>query len=154
GAGLMVLGTVSGAAFAVFSRPLFAKNTPRCVSSTAMSAGAAALCVSFVVATPARALPRLDGTGWLAILYIGLAGGALSFFLYAWALGRSAPTTIMILIPLNPIAALLVGSWWLGEPLGFGLFAGLVLVIIGIILVVGPADGRALLWALSGKHRK
>jgi drug/metabolite transporter (DMT)-like permease len=119
-----------------------------------MAAGAVALCLAWLVENRATGAPRLDSTGWFAILYIGVAGGALSFFLYAWALGRSAPTTIMILLPLNPIAALVAGSWWLGEPLGFGLFAGLALVIIGIVLVVRSSDGRAAVWALSGKRGK
>jgi drug/metabolite transporter (DMT)-like permease len=154
GNGLMVLATVTGAVYAVYSKPFVAKYTPLTVTSIAMAAGAVALCLAWLVDTHASALPRLDRTGWLAVLYIGAAGGALSFFLYAWALGRSTPTAIMILIPLNPIAALVVGSWWLGEPLGFGLFAGLLLVIIGIVLVVGPTEGRALVWALSGKQRK
>ena len=71
-----------------------------------------------------RSLNRVtsfDLSGWLAISYIGVAGGALSFFLYAWALGRASPTTIMILLPLNPIAALVAGSLWLGEPMGVGI---------------------------------
>jgi drug/metabolite transporter (DMT)-like permease len=80
--------------------------------------------------------------GWLAILYIGVAGGALSFFLYAWALGQTAPTTTMILLPLNPIAAIIVGSLLLKEPLSSELFMGLALVIIGIMLVVGVSGNR------------
>jgi drug/metabolite transporter (DMT)-like permease len=43
----------------------------------------------------------------------------------------------MILLPLNPIAAIITGSLFLGEPLYSELFLGLALVIIGIILVVG-----------------
>ena len=82
-----------------------------------------------------------------------IAGGALSFFLYAWALGRAAPTTIMILLPLNPIAALVAGSLWLGEPLGLGLIGGLLLVIIGVLLVVRPSEGLAVPQASWWKRR-
>ena len=76
-------------------------------------------------------------SGWLAILYIGIAGGALSFFLYAWALGQTAPTTTMILLPLNPITAVIAGALFLQEPLSIELFLGLILVVVGIFLVVG-----------------
>jgi drug/metabolite transporter (DMT)-like permease len=142
GNGLMVLATVSGAVYAVYSKPFVAKYSALTVTSIAMAAGAVALSLVWLVGDRAAGAPQLDVPGWFAILYIGIAGGALSFFLYAWALGRSAPTTIMILLPLNPIAALVAGSLWLGEPVGLGLFAGLALVIIGIILVVKPSDGR------------
>jgi drug/metabolite transporter (DMT)-like permease len=81
-------------------------------------------------------LPTLDAKGWLVILFIGAIGGALSFFLYAWALGRTAPTATMILLPLNPMAAIFTGVLFLGEPLTSGLFVGLALVIFGIFLVI------------------
>jgi drug/metabolite transporter (DMT)-like permease len=153
GNGLMVMATLLGAIYAVYSKPLVAKYSALTVTSVAMVAGAVALSLVWLVGDRAAGAPRLDVPGWFAILYIGIAGGALSFFLYAWALGRSAPTTIMILLPLNPIAALVAGSLWLGEPVGLGLFAGLALVIIGIILVVRPSDGGQPTWA-SGKRRE
>jgi drug/metabolite transporter (DMT)-like permease len=143
GNALMVLATVSGAVYTVYSKPFVAKYSPLTVTSIAMAAGAVALSLVWLFGDRAIGAPRLDAPGWLAILYVGIAGGALSFFLYAWALGRAAPTTVMILLPLNPIAALVVGSLWLGEPLGLGLIGGLLLVIIGVILVVRPSDGLA-----------
>jgi drug/metabolite transporter (DMT)-like permease len=138
---LMVLATVSGAVYAVFSKPYIVKYSPLTVTAIAMGAGAIALSLVWLIGDRAIGLPRFDLFGWLAISYIGIAGGAVSFFLYAWALGRASPTTIMILLPLNPIAALVAGSLWLGEPLGVGIFVGLALAIVGILLVVAPNRG-------------
>jgi drug/metabolite transporter (DMT)-like permease len=135
----MLLAAACGAIYAVFSKPLLAKYSPLSITALAMAAGAAALTVAWAAWHAGGAAPRIDATGWTSILYIGMAGGALSFFLYAWSLDRSAPTTTMILLPLNPIAALIVGALWLGEPLRLSLFAGLALVIIGIALVVAPS---------------
>jgi drug/metabolite transporter (DMT)-like permease len=138
GNALMALAAACGAVYAVFSKPLLAKYSPLSVTSLAMAAGAVALSVVWAAWDVTAGGLRIDAPGWIAILYIGVAGGALSFFLYAWSLGRSAPTNTMILLPLNPIAALIAGALWLGEPLGIGLYTGLALVIVGIILVVGP----------------
>ena len=80
---------------------------------------------------------------WVSILYIGICGGALSFFLYAWALGQTAPTTTMILLPLNPIAAARGGAIFLHEKLSISLSLGLALVVVGIVLVVGGESGTA-----------
>jgi drug/metabolite transporter (DMT)-like permease len=146
GSALMVLATACGAVYAVYSKPYLAKYSPLSVTSIAMAAGAVALTVAWFFVHRTTGAPKLDASGWLSILYIGIAGGALSFFLYAWALGRASPTAIMILLPLNPIAALVAGSLWLGEPLGLGLFAGLALVIIGIVLVVRPTDNARPPW--------
>jgi drug/metabolite transporter (DMT)-like permease len=43
----------------------------------------------------------------------------------------------MIVLPLNPITAMLTGALLLAEPVSVELLAGLALVIIGIMLVVG-----------------
>jgi drug/metabolite transporter (DMT)-like permease len=134
---LMILATLSGAVYAVFSKAYLAKYPPVVVTAIAMGAGASTLLLIWLVRDlPTSGLPNLDFTGWLVILYIGAIGGALSFFLYAWALGRTAPTATMILLPLNPIAAILAGVAFLGEPLNSDLFVGLAFVITGIVLVI------------------
>jgi drug/metabolite transporter (DMT)-like permease len=134
---LMVLATLSGAVYAVFSKPYLGKYPPVVVTAIAMGAGAGALLTIWLASDfPTTGLPDLNSAGWLVILYIGAIGGALSFFLYAWALGRTAPTATMILLPLNPMAAIVAGVAFLGEPLNSGLFIGLAFVILGIFLVI------------------
>jgi drug/metabolite transporter (DMT)-like permease len=136
---LMVLATLMGAIYAVFSKPQLAKYSPLTVTTIAMAAGASSLLILSAiryVSTPGSGLPHLDSAGWCAILYIGIMGGALSFFLYAWALERTTPTVTMIFMTLNPIAAIFAGVTFLGEPLGVELFVGLAFVILGIVLVV------------------
>lgn len=146
---LMAVATVLGAVYAVFSKPYLAKYPPLTVTAVAMGAGAVALAAAWSAGGLTVGVPRFTGGGWLAVLYIGAAGGALSFFLYAWALGRTTPTATMILIPLNPIAALITGALCLGEPLSKELFAGLALVIIGIALVVKRPAARSAVAALE-----
>jgi drug/metabolite transporter (DMT)-like permease len=141
GDALMILATLCGAVYAVFSKPYLAKYPPVVVTAIAMGAGATALLALWLVLDLPAGLPNLNSTGWLAILYIGTVGGALAFFLYAWSLGRTAPTATMILLPLNPIAAILAGVMFLGEPLSLGLFVGLAFVIMGIFLVVNLKGG-------------
>jgi drug/metabolite transporter (DMT)-like permease len=150
GNGLMVLATLSGAVYAVFSKPYLVKYPPLTVTAFAMGSGAVALISIWLVQNHASGIPQLDAPGWWAILYIGAAGGALSFFLYAWALGRTTPTVTMILLPLHPIAAILGGALFLGEPLSVWLFVGLALVIIGIIVVVSVENQRSLDVAVRG----
>jgi drug/metabolite transporter (DMT)-like permease len=154
GTALMALAAVSGAIYAVYSKPYVIKYSPLTVTSIAMGAGAIALSLMWIIGDRSVGLPRFDLFGWLAISYIGIAGGALSFFLYAWALGRASPTTIMILLPLNPIAALVTGFVWLGEPFGVGIFIGLALVIAGVLLVVAPNRSTPPVWPSRGGNRK
>jgi drug/metabolite transporter (DMT)-like permease len=134
---LMISATLLGAVYATFSQPYLKKYSPLAVTAVAMSAGALGLLVFWAAIDFSHGVPRFDPMAWLSIFYIAIAGGALSFFLYAWSLGRTAATNTMILLPLNPIAAVMAGALFLQEPLSLPLFLGLALVIIGIVLVVG-----------------
>ncbi len=141
---LMIAATMLGALYAVFSKPYLSRYSPLAVTALAMGGGAIGLLALWsAVDFPHSGLPALNSAGWIAILYIGIAGGALSFFLYAWALGRTSATNMMILLPLNPISALFAGAVFLHEALSFNLFAGLILVVIGIVLVVGISGADA-----------
>ena len=142
GDALMVLATLCGAVYAVFSKPYVAKYPALTVTAIAMAAGAAALVSIWLAWDLPTGLPKLDTAGWWAILYMGAAGGAFSFFLYAWSLGRTAPTATMISLPLNPIAAIIAGAFFLGEPLPPELFVGLAFVMLGIYLVANPLSAR------------
>jgi drug/metabolite transporter (DMT)-like permease len=133
----MILATLIGAIYAIFSKPYLKKYSPLVVTAIAMAAGALGLFVFWTAIDLANGFPHLNSAGWLAIAYIGIAGGALSFFLYAWSLGQTAPSTTMILLPLNPVTAVVAGALFLHEPLTIGLFLGLILVVLGIFLVVG-----------------
>ena len=133
---LMILATFCGAAYAVFSKPYLAKYPPVVVTAVAMGVGATALLILWLIWDSPAGLPHFNATGWLLILFIGAAGGACSFFLYAWSLGRTTPTATMILLPLNPVTAISAGVVFLGEPLSVDLFVGLAFVIMGIFLVM------------------
>jgi drug/metabolite transporter (DMT)-like permease len=65
---------------------------------------------------------------------VGLIGGALSFLLWNVGLGRTSATNVAVAVTVNPVAAMLLGSLLLAEPLTANLLVGLVLVAAGIVL--------------------
>src|SRR5216110_568570 len=69
---------------------------------------------------------------WLAALYLGAFGSALTFYLWAFALARTTPTRVAISVTVNPITASLVGAALLDEPLRWNLVGGIVTVFAGI----------------------
>jgi drug/metabolite transporter (DMT)-like permease len=136
---LMVGAAGCGALYNVWSRPFVRRSSPLSFSALGMAAGACGLAALALSAGPA-ALPALDPAGWAAMLYLGVIGGALTFFLWVFALGRTSPTRVAISVTVNPVVAALFGTLALGEPLGWPLLAGLAAVAAGI----GSAarDGR------------
>ena len=69
---------------------------------------------------------------WIAGVYLGVGGGALAFILWVMALQRATPTRVANTMTVNPIAAGLLASWLVDEPITLNLIVGLVAVFAGI----------------------
>jgi drug/metabolite transporter (DMT)-like permease len=136
---LMVGAAGCGALYNVWSRPFIRRSSSLSFSALGMAAGACGLAVLSLSTRPA-ALPDLAPAGWAAVLYLGVVGAAVTFFLWAFALGRTTPTRVAISVTMNPVVAVLLGTLTLGEPVGWPLLAGLATVAAGIGLTA--TDGR------------
>ena len=69
---------------------------------------------------------------WIAGIYLGVAGGALAFILWVLALERATPTRVANTMTVNPLAAGLLATQLVGEPITPNLVLGLVAVFAGI----------------------
>lgn len=136
---LMVGAAGCGTLYSVWSRPFVRRSSPLSFTAVGMAAGACGL-AALALATGPAALPALDPAGWAAVLYLGVVGGALTFFLWVFALGRTTPTRVAISVTVNPVVAALLGILVLAEPPGWPLLAGLAAVAAGIALAA--TDGR------------
>jgi drug/metabolite transporter (DMT)-like permease len=61
-----------------------------------------------------------------------VAGGAFAFILWVLALQRTTPTRVANTMTVNPLAAGLLASQLVGEPVTLNLVIGLVAVFAGI----------------------
>jgi drug/metabolite transporter (DMT)-like permease len=131
---LMLAAAAIAASYAVYVKPQLRRHPPVLVTLVSMAGGVAAL-APFAAARGLFAhLPVFDAHGWLAVAFLGVGGGAIQFGLWVWAVSRLTPTQASIFLCLTPITALLLAGLILGEALTLALFAGLLLVIGGILL--------------------
>jgi drug/metabolite transporter (DMT)-like permease len=141
---LMVGAALCMALYSVWSRRFIRRPGP--LPFTTMAMGIGALCLSLV--SWARGgfatVAMFGGAQWLAIAYLGVFGGAIIFFLWAFALERTTPTRVAISVTVNPVTAYLVGAFLLGEPVRWNLVVGLVTVVVGIWVAttIRRTDGR------------
>ena len=77
-------------------------------------------------------LQAFDTPQWIAALYLGVACGALAFILWVLALQRASPTRVANTMTVNPIAAGLLATQLVGEPITLNLVIGLIAVFAGI----------------------
>ena len=142
---LIMTGAVLCMAFYnVFSRPFIARSSALGFLCVGMGCGAAALIAGGLATGRLAVLASFGTPQWIAAIYLGVAGGALAFILWVMALQRASPTRVANTMTVNPIAAGLLATQLVGEPITLNLIGGLVAVFIGIwIATTEGAAGRA-----------
>ena len=131
---LMLGATLIMAFYTVWSRPFMERSSRLGFLAAGMGFGSAASAL-LAWERGGWALTQSFGTAqWAAVAFIGLAGGALAFYLWVYALERTTPTRVANTMTVNPIAASLLAAVLVGEPLGFNLLVGIAAVAVGIWL--------------------
>jgi drug/metabolite transporter (DMT)-like permease len=104
----------------------------------ALATGLAAALILLGAATGSFLVLQRFGTAqWIAGLYLGIGGGAAAFILWVMALARASPTRVANTMTVNPIAAALLATQLVGEPITPNLVFGLVAVFAGIWIATG-----------------
>jgi drug/metabolite transporter (DMT)-like permease len=83
-------------------------------------------------------LPQLDRQTLALLVFLGVFGGALGFFLWTFALTRLTPTQVAVYINLNPLVAMVLAAALLAEHLTIMFVAGFGAVLLGVLLVNWP----------------
>ena len=118
--------------FNVWSRPFMQRSSALGFLTVGMGAGAAALMMVGSVTGSFAVLGHLTPPQWIAGIYLGVGGGALAFILWVMALQRTTPTRVASTMTINPLAAGVLATVLVGEPITANLVVGLVAVFGGI----------------------
>jgi drug/metabolite transporter (DMT)-like permease len=130
---LIMTGAVLCMAFYnVWSRPFMQRSSALGFLTVGMGTGAAALILVGSLTGSVATLSHLTTPQWIAGVYLGIAGGALAFILWVLALQRASPTRVANTMTVNPVAAALLATQLVGEPITPNLVLGLVAVFAGI----------------------
>lgn len=130
---LIMTGAVLCMAFYnVWSRPFIQRSSALGFLTVGMGAGAVALVAVGLLTGRIAILDTFGVPQWLAGVYLGVGGGALAFILWVLALERATPTRVANTMTVNPIAAGLLATQLVGEPITLNLIIGLIAVFAGI----------------------
>lgn len=72
---------------------------------------------------------------WLAWLYLVLFGSVVAFSAYSWLIATQPSALVSTYAFVNPVVAVLLGAWWLDEPLGPTTLAASALIVAAVALV-------------------
>jgi drug/metabolite transporter (DMT)-like permease len=129
---IMIAAAFSMACYNVWSRPFIQRASALGFLTVGMGFGAAALIGAGVLTNRVAILAGFSTRQWLGGIYLGVGGGAVAFILWVLALERATPTRVASTMAVNPIAAALLASQLVGEPIAPRLIFGLVAVLAGI----------------------
>jgi drug/metabolite transporter (DMT)-like permease len=131
---VMLTATIVMALYSIWSRPLMARSSMLGFLAAGMGFGALASVALSLYTGSYRLIEDLNGQQWLAIVCLGVFGGALAFYLWVYALERTTPTRVTNTMTVNPISASLLAAVLVGEPIGVPLMLGIIAVGAGIWL--------------------
>ncbi len=138
GDGLMLLTALCGAAYGVLAQRVLVRYSALTVTTYAMVFGT----VLLFPAAFAEGLPRvfagIDGRLAALIIFLGIFGGALGYYLWTFALSHLTPTQVAVYGNLNPMMATILGAALLAEKLTGVFGVGFVAVLSGVLLVNWP----------------
>ena len=147
---LIMTGAVMCMAFYnVWSRPFILRSSALGFLTVGMGAGAAALILVGSLTGNVAVLHGFGARQWIAGVYLGVGGGALAFILWVMALARATPTRVANTMTVNPIAAGLLATQLVGEPITLNLVLGLIAVFAGIWIATTQA-GKPLATDVAG----
>lgn len=121
---------------------LFSKYNPVALSNTANSAWQMVTGAFFFLLVsvargewdgfdPATVPPR----AWIAEAYLVVFGSIVAFSAYVWLLQVRPATQVSTYAYVNPVVAVLLGTWLGGERLGAQELIGLVVILGGVLLI-------------------
>jgi drug/metabolite transporter (DMT)-like permease len=138
GDALMLLTALCGAAYGVLAQRALARYGALTVTTYAMVLGTVLLAPAAVVEGLGAVIPQLDLQTVALLVFLGVFGGALGFYLWTFALTRLTPTQVTVYINLNPLVAMVLAAVLLAEHLTPIFAAGFGLVLLGVLLVNWP----------------
>lgn len=131
----MLISVVAWAVYTILSKKIAHLDSLK-VTCYSTYIGTLLLVPSMVVELWYRPLPIIDAASWVAIVYLGALGSAVSYFLYNYALKKLPASLVGVFINLDPVIGAGIAVVFLKEQLSLWQVVGGMLVLGGMWLSV------------------
>ena len=141
---IMTAAVLCMAFYNVWSRPFIQRSSALGFLTVGMGTGAAALVLVGSLAGSVAALSQFSNRNGSPAFISALRGGRVAFILWVLALERASPTRVASTMTVNPLAAGLLATQLVGEPITPNLVLGLVAVFAGIWIATSSQEALML----------
>jgi drug/metabolite transporter (DMT)-like permease len=131
----MLVTAVCGAVYGVLAKRMLTRYKAMTVTAYTMMFGTLLLVPAAFFEDFSSVMARMRPDTVMLVLFLGIFGGAIGYFLWTFALTRLSPTQVAVYANLNPMIATLLGATLLAEKLTGMFMAGFAAVLAGVLLV-------------------
>lgn len=142
---LVALSTVTWSLFSVYSRRALQRHAAGTMMLYVMLGGWLMAALPWLARGGASQLAHLTGSGWVALLFLGVFCSALAYVFWYDALRVLPAARVGSLLYLEPLVTMVVAAALLDEPITSAALAGGVVILVGVrvaTLPVRPSAGR------------
>ena len=132
---LILVSTLNWAVYTVLGHPVLKRLGPARATTGALVLGWLMLAPFFAAARGWREYGALTGTGWAAVLFLGIACSGLGYLFWYGALERIEASRVAAFLYLEPLVTLAAAILMLGETVSATTVVGGLLVLTGVALV-------------------
>jgi drug/metabolite transporter (DMT)-like permease len=132
------LSWAAGSIYVKRARP----STPPLMSAAMQSLVAGVLLGLIGVANGEPARWTWSREAFLALAWLVVFGSCLAYAAYVWLLHEVSPAALGTYAYVNPAVAVVLGAWLLDETLSGAQFAGMAVILLGVVLVSLPPRRR------------
>jgi drug/metabolite transporter (DMT)-like permease len=132
----ILLGTSGWCLGTVLSRRLVLPESRAVTSGSSMMIGGAILLLLSAAFGELHPFPHVSQSAALALSYLITCGSLLAFTAYVWLLGRMPASKVSSYAYVNPVVAVALGYFVVGEPITTHVVTGAALVLISVFLIL------------------
>jgi drug/metabolite transporter (DMT)-like permease len=129
---IMVAAAAMQSVYNVLSKPYIQKVGALPFTALGMMLGTVALVAACAFSDTATDWTGVEASGWVALIYLGVFGGALLWVLWSVGLRYASASLVALTNTVNTLTASFLGAVFMGEPLGFEFVVGLICVVAGV----------------------
>lgn len=142
---LLSVAAVLGASLCYGVGGVFTKKVFAGVPSLTLAVGQQTAAAGFMIPLAATDLPDRTPslTAALCVLALAILSTAVAYLLFFYLIANVGPTSTSTVTLIVPVFGLLFGVTFLGEPVGWGTFVGLTIILCSVVLITGVRLGEA-----------
>jgi drug/metabolite transporter (DMT)-like permease len=120
----------------VLSRSIPLPSSRAVAAGAEMIIGGTLLLVSAGVTGELHHVPYIGWRPALALVYLIFIGSLLAFTCFVWLLGEVSASKVASHAFVNPVVAVVLGAWLLGEPITRSMLGGMGLILVSVFCIL------------------